>query len=97
MDDNNLTITVRIAERDYKLTIVRKEEEIVRNSVKLIDKRISEYANNYAFKDMQDLLSMTALHYTIQTLQMEEKQEYIDHDIIPKLAELNLLLENKDN
>ncbi len=90
---DQLTITVRIADRDYKLTVARDEEEIVRKSVKLIEKRFTEYAKSYAFKDRQDLLSMIALHYTIEALKMEAKQEYIQSDLIPKLNEINTLLD----
>lgn len=89
---NQLTITVRIAEREYKLTVTREEEEIVRNSVKLIEKRISDYAKNYAFKDKQDLLSMIALQYTIEALKMENKQAYINNELLPKLNEINALI-----
>lgn len=89
---NQLTITVRIAEREYKLTVTREEEEIVRNSVKLIEKRISDYAKNYAFKDKQDLLSMIALQYTIEALKMENKQAYINNELLPKLNEIDALI-----
>jgi cell division protein ZapA len=92
---NQLTITVRIAEREYKLTVEREEEELVRNAVKLIEKRFTEYAKNYAFKDRQDLLSMIALHYTIEALKMEEKQAYINQDLLPKLNEINALIDEK--
>ncbi len=90
---DQLTITVRIADRDYKLTVARDEEETVRKSVKLIEKRFSEYAKSYAFKDRQDLLSMIALHYTIEALKMEAKQDYIQSDLLPKLNEINSLLD----
>ncbi len=88
----DLTITIRIAERNYKLAIPRNEEELVRNSSNIIEKRIVEYSKNYAFKDMQDLLSMVALHFTIETLKLEQKQEYINEEILPKLDEINKML-----
>lgn len=90
---DQLTITVRIADRDYKLTVARDEEEIVRKSVKLIEKRFTEYAKSYAFKDRQDLLSMIALHYTIEALKSEEKEEYMQQELLPKLNEINSLLD----
>ncbi|MEI6346739.1 MAG: cell division protein ZapA [Bacteroidota bacterium] len=90
---DQLTITVRIAERDFKLTVDRNEEEIVRNAVKLIEKRITDYAKNYAFKDKQDLLSMIALQYTIEAIKMEGKQAFIQNDLLPKLNEINSLID----
>lgn len=90
---SQLTITVRISDRDFKLTVAREEEEIVRNAVKLIEKRITDYAKNYAFKDRQDLLSMIALQYTIEAIKMEEKEAYIQSDLLPKLTEINNLID----
>ncbi len=90
---DQLTITVRIADRDYKLTVARDEEEIVRKSVKVIEKRLTEYAKSYAFKDKQDLLSMIALHYTIEALKMEDKEAYYQTELLPKLNEINTILE----
>jgi len=90
---SQLTITVRISDRDFKLTVAREEEEIVRNAVKLIEKRITDYAKNYAFKDRQDLLSMIALQYTIEAIKMEEKEAYIQSDLLPKLEEINNLID----
>lgn len=90
---SQLTITVRISDRDFKLTVAREEEGIVRNAVKLIEKRITDYAKNYAFKDRQDLLSMIALQYTIEAIKMEEKEAYIQSDLLPKLEEINNLID----
>ncbi len=66
-----LTITVNIAERPYRLTIKREEEETIRKAVKEIDMRIREYSEHFAFNDKQDLLSMVLLHYasTVQKLE----------------------------
>jgi cell division protein ZapA (FtsZ GTPase activity inhibitor) len=62
------TITVTIADRIYRLTIERKEEEIVRKAARLIDEKMKEYAKSYAYKDKQDLLAMAALHFSTETL-----------------------------
>jgi cell division protein ZapA len=90
---DQLTITVRIAEREYKLTVARDEEETVRKAVKLIEKRFTEYAKSYAFKDRQDLLSMIVLHYTIEAIKMEEKEAFYQTDLLPKLNEINRLID----
>lgn len=90
---DQLTITVRIAERDFKLTVARDEEETVRKAVKLIEKRFTEYAKSYAFKDRQDLLSMIVLHYTIEAIKMEDKEAYIQAELLPKLNEINSIID----
>ena len=53
-----LTITVNIADRPYRLKIKREEEEIIRKAVKEIEHRIKEYSEHFAFNDKQDLMAM---------------------------------------
>lgn len=88
-----LSITINISDRDFKLTIKREDEEVVRQAVKLIDTRIKEYAKRYAFKDMQDLLSMVVLQYVINSLKLKHKQDYIDNHIQVKLSEIDTILD----
>lgn len=66
------SITVSIADRNYKLKIDKQEEESVRKAAKLIDEKVKEYARSYAFKDRQDLLAMIALQYTTSSLNNEK-------------------------
>ena len=48
-----LTITVNIADRPYRLKIKREEEEIIRKAVREIDARIKEYSEHFSFNDKQ--------------------------------------------
>ena len=86
------TITVTIADRIYRLTIERKEEETVRKAARLIEEKIKEYANNYAFKDKQDLLAMVALHFTTNSLNQELVNVADAKDLEAKLAVIDGLL-----
>jgi cell division protein ZapA len=67
MDD--LSISLSIADRSYRLAITKEHEELFRNAAKLIDKRIKDYSGSYAYKDKQDLLAMVALEYATGYLQ----------------------------
>ncbi|HOY30599.1 MAG TPA: cell division protein ZapA [Bacteroidales bacterium] len=89
----DLTISVNIAERNYKLTIGRLEEEIVRKAVKLINDKIKEFASTYAFKDKQDLLAMIALQYTSNALNLEHVNGYNNTKLKDKLLDINKLLD----
>ncbi len=96
-----LGITVKISDREYKLTIKREDEEVVRRAVILIETRIEDYAKRYAFKDKQDLLSMVVLQYVINSIKLGNKQEYLDNHINQKLNDIDSILDehltiNKD-
>ncbi len=86
------SITVNIAERTFKLTIEKQEEEIVRKAAKLINDKIKEFSTNYAFKDKQDLLTMIALQYTSSALNYEQSKTYNNTLLKDKLIELDTLL-----
>lgn len=90
MDD--LTITVTIADRPYRLTIKRDEEEIIRNAAEKINIAIKHFSDNYAFNDKQDLLAMVALENTTKELRNEDNFKKNDNDISGKLSEINLIL-----
>ena len=66
---DELSISLPIAERTYRLAIDKEHEELFRNAAKLIDKRIKDYSTSYAYKDKQDLLAMVALEYATGYLQ----------------------------
>ncbi|HAE31771.1 MAG TPA: cell division protein ZapA, partial [Flavobacteriales bacterium] len=64
---NELSIKVTIAGRTYPLTIDRSEEEKIRVAVSKINDNIKDLRDNYAVKDTQDLLAMTALQFSTQS------------------------------
>ena len=64
---NELSIKVTIAGRTYPLTIDRSEEEKIRVAVSKINDNIKDLRDNYAIKDTQDLLAMTALQFSTQS------------------------------
>lgn len=89
---NELTITVIIADRSYKLTIPKEKEEAVRNASKVIDNQLNEYASSYQYKDKQDLLAMVALQYATTAVELETQISFHNHDLIDKLAEIDRII-----
>ncbi len=58
---DKLSIKVTVGGRTYPLTIDRSEEEVIRKAANKINDSIVELRDNYAVKDMQDLLAMAIL------------------------------------
>lgn len=65
---SEFSINVNIAGRTYPLTIQRSEEEYVRKAAQAINDNVKHLQQNYAVKDSQDLLAMTALEYSSELL-----------------------------
>jgi cell division protein ZapA (FtsZ GTPase activity inhibitor) len=87
-----ISITVTISDRPYRLTVYKNEEETVKKAAKLIDQKVKEYAVHYAFKDKQDLLAMVALQFTTSLLNNENQAVDLESDVSEKLEELDKVL-----
>ena len=87
-----LTITVNIAERPYRLKIKRDEEEIIRKAVKEIELRLKEYSDHFAFNDKQDLLAMVLLHYASTAHKLEHDLVSGENLVLSKLQEMEELI-----
>jgi len=87
-----LTISVNIADRPYRLKINRNEEEIIRRAVKEIDLRLKEYSENFAFNDKQDLLAMVLLHYASTAHKLENDLITEESKVLARLQEMEELI-----
>ncbi len=86
------SISVKIAERSYRMTIDPEEEEAVRKAAKLINEKIKQYAEKYAFNDMQDLLSMIAIQFATNSIKTEGSFDGLDNNLAAKLKEIDGIL-----
>lgn len=89
---DELTISVTIADRPYRLNIKKEEEESIRKAAKNINEKIKQYSDNYAFNDKQDLLAMVSLEYANSSLVYEEKLDHSDQQLKEKLSHLDDIL-----
>ena len=89
---DELTITVKIADRPYKMTVKAEEEEVIRKAARLINEKITEYANTYAFNDNQDLLAMVSLWFSTTSLKAQTENRTDHDDLITDLKTLEKLL-----
>lgn len=86
------TISVNIADRPYRLTIRREEEEIIRKAATKINDKVKNYSANYAFNDKQDLLAMVALEVATMALNSESRLSDIDNSLLNELSDIDSML-----
>ena len=89
---DEITINITLLDRPYRLSVARADEEKVRKAGNLINERIKYYAKHYAYKDSQDLLSMTALQFATSVVKMDTELTYLNQNLEHKLKDLNNLL-----
>jgi cell division protein ZapA len=87
-----ITITVNLADRNYRLTIDTAEEEVIRKAAHSMGEQLKAYAENFGYKDKQDLLAMIALHFAISSLKQGNELQYRDSLLTEKLQEIDRVL-----
>ncbi|MCK9204061.1 MAG: cell division protein ZapA [Bacteroidales bacterium] len=92
---DELSISIPVAERIYRLAIEKEHEELFRKAAKLIDNRIKDYSASYAYKDKQDLLAMVALEYATSFLQNEQLLSENETQWELKLLEMDQILDEQ--
>ena len=76
MDDKFL-IHVEIAGKSYGIRINRSEEQVAREAVRQIRKKINQYRLNFAQSevDVKDLLAMVTFQLSVENLKLEDKND----------------------
>lgn len=63
------TINVKIANRAYPITAAPGDDETLRKASQMVNQMLDQLKNNYAVRDLQDLLAMCCLelaHYKVR-------------------------------
>lgn len=97
MATEKLKIKISIADRVYPLTIRPEQEEGLRIAAKKIEETIKSFEQNYAVRDKQDVLAMSALQFAAET---EQKKLSSSHDVEKsslKLEEIEKLINKQLN
>lgn len=90
---NELTISVVIADRSYRLTVKGNEEAFIRDAAKSISMKVKTFAEQYAYRDKQDLLAMVALQLATDNLVADTSVATDQNQLRERLIELNMLLD----
>lgn len=89
---SSLSIKVNIAGRTYPLTIQMEEEEHIRKAASDINDTLQYFQENYAVKDRQDLLAMTALQLLSKSMMQNQSESIANEE--NQLSELNNTLQS---
>ncbi len=92
MSSELININVVIADRPYPLRVKPEEEERVRNAARDINNKVKQFQTQYAGKDKQDFLAMSALMYAVESSSYQNKTVINDSSFGDKLDELDRLL-----
>ena len=87
-----LSIKIRIGNREYPMRVKAEDEERIRRAGKLLNEKIKDYQNQFGIDDTQDLVAMVAFDYVVEKLKREESSETTDDFALQELSKLNRLI-----
>lgn len=90
-NDTLIPLNIVIADRNYRIKILPRDEETVRKVLKTINEKILEFRTQFAGKDMQDYVSMVLIWYATQ---IKESQGFtVSDDITGALSKIEKQLD----
>ncbi|MEP1035375.1 cell division protein ZapA [Ekhidna sp.] len=89
-----LSIKIRIGNREYPMRVKAEDEERIRRAGKLLNEKIKNYQNQFGIDDAQDLVAMVAFDCLVEKLKREESSEASDDFALSEISKLNQLITN---
>lgn len=89
-----LSIKIRIGNREYPMRVKAEDEERIRRAGKLLNEKIKNYQNQFGIDDTQDLAAMVAFDCLVEKLKREETSEASDDFALDEISRLNQLITN---
>lgn len=87
-----LSIKIKIADREYPMKVKRDDEERVRMASRLINEKLKSYKDQFGIEDKQDLMAMVAFDSLVEKMTTEETHQVIDQTVLEKVSHLNQLV-----
>ncbi|MCA8832692.1 cell division protein ZapA [Hymenobacter pini] len=87
-----LSIKIRVADRDYPMRVSPQDEERLRLAGRLLNERLKEFREQYGIQDKQDLLAMIALSTMADRLKVSKEKDGTDAALTERLTRLDELL-----
>ncbi len=87
-----LSIKIRIADREYPMTVPSADEERLRIAGRLINEKLKVFKETFGIDDKQDLLAMVAFDSMVERLKSENSSKELTETIESKITQLDTLL-----
>ncbi len=87
-----IPLNIVIGDRNYRIKILGKDEEVIRSTLKIINEKIIDFRTQFAGKDMQDYIAMVLIWYATEA---KENKSEISPDVLEALIKMERLLDEK--
>jgi cell division protein ZapA len=87
-----LSIKIKIADREYPMRVHPSEEERLRLAGRLLNDKIRLLKDQFGIDDKQDLLAMVAFDFLVEGLKLENEKKNLNTNIADKISDLSNLI-----
>lgn len=87
-----LSIKVKIGDREYPMKVERSEEEQIRKAGRQLNEQMKEYGEQFGTTDRQDLLAMVAFDAFVENVEHKTNLTGMQERIAERLSALNKLI-----
>lgn len=84
-----LSIKLKIADREYPMRVSPEEEEVLRLAGRHLNERLKLFKEQFGVADKQDLLAMVAIEATTEHIKNARNSTQIDTSLTDRLEKLN--------
>jgi cell division protein ZapA len=89
-----LSIKIRIGDREYPMRIDSAEEEKIRIAGKLVNEKLRQFKDQFGIDDKQDLLAMTTFDSIVNMVKGNELIDTQQLNILDRLSSIDQILTN---
>ncbi|WP_114793092.1 cell division protein ZapA [Niabella yanshanensis] len=94
MQENLIPANINIADRIYRVQMSPEDEQVVRQSVRIINDKIVEFKTKIPGKDMQDYISMVLVWFVTESKNKNVSIADENH-LMGKLEQLESLIDSE--
>ena len=87
-----LSIKIRIGNREYPMKVKSEDEERIRRAGKLLNEKIKSYQTQFGIDDAQDLAAMVAFDCLVEKIKREDSTDSTEEFATREIARINQLI-----
>jgi cell division protein ZapA len=91
---SELSIKIKIADREYPMRINAEEEERLRIAGKMVNEKLREYRQAFGIDDIQDLMAMVAFDSVVERKRVEDQSAEDTSTTLHKLQQFAHLIDS---
>lgn len=87
-----LSIKIKLADREYPMRVAASEEERLRKAGKMLNEKLKQFRDQFGIDDKQDLFAMCAFDTMVEKMRSESEIESIDSHVSDKVVSIEKLI-----